>query len=176
MGVFLQPAELADLPQIAVLMNAAFRDTTNERAWCVESGFIKGERTNERLLREEIVAGAQLLITRDEMTQAIQGCVSLRGASPGLWYLGSLTVDPTLQNLGFGRELLQAAETYAMEKGARSVEITVMNVRDILIAWYQRRGYMLTGVTRPFPYGDDRFGTPTRDDLEFVVLEKQLSE
>jgi hypothetical protein len=50
----------------------------------------------------------------------------------------------------------------------------VINVRDTLIAWYERRGYHLTGETHPFPYGDNRFGTPLRADLTFVVLEKQL--
>jgi len=52
--------------------------------------------------------------------------------------------------------------------------MTVVNIRDTLIAWYQRRGYVLTGETRPFPYGDSRFGEPRRDDLSFVVLEKHL--
>ncbi len=36
------------------------------------------------------------------------------------------------------------------------------------------RGYLPTGETRPFPYGDERFGIPRRDDLVFVVLEKRL--
>jgi hypothetical protein len=52
--------------------------------------------------------------------------------------------------------------------------MTVVNVRDALIRWYERRGYRLTGERRPFPYGDHRFGRATRDDLEFVVLEKAL--
>jgi hypothetical protein len=52
--------------------------------------------------------------------------------------------------------------------------MTVVNVRDILIAWYERRGYKLTKEIRPFPYGDERFGRPLRDDLYFVVLEKDL--
>ena len=52
--------------------------------------------------------------------------------------------------------------------------MTVVNVRVSLIAWYQRRGYALTGETEPFPYGDDRFGRPLRDDLHFVVLTKEM--
>jgi hypothetical protein len=32
----------------------------------------------------------------------------------------------------------------------------------------------LTGQTEPFPYGDERFGLPTRPDLEFVILDKAL--
>jgi hypothetical protein len=50
----------------------------------------------------------------------------------------------------------------------------VLCVRDALIAWYERRGYQRTGETEPYPYGDNRFGTPLRDDLEFVILRKQF--
>jgi ribosomal protein S18 acetylase RimI-like enzyme len=79
-----------------------------------------------------------------------------------------------LQNAGFGRELLGGAEAYAVARGARWMEMTVVQVRETLIRWYERRGYRLTGERRPFPYGDERFGVPLRDDLEFVVLEKDL--
>jgi hypothetical protein len=47
-------------------------------------------------------------------------------------------------------------------------------LRDALIAWYLRRGAHKTRETEPFPYGDDRFGAPLRDDLSFLVLEKKL--
>ena len=50
----------------------------------------------------------------------------------------------------------------------------VVNVRDALIAWSLRRGYAKTGDTEPFPYGDDRFGAPVRDDLSFLVLAEDL--
>lgn len=90
------------------------------------------------------------------------------------WYLGSLTVSPELGNAGYGTKLLSAAEEYAAAHGARTIEMTVVHVRDTLIAWYQRRGYALTRETRPFPYGDTRFGTPTREDLRFLVLAKSL--
>ena len=55
------------------------------------------------------------------------------------------------------------------------MRMKVVSVRDTLTAWYERRGYHLTGETSPFPYGDTRFGSPRRDDLCFVVLEKSLS-
>ncbi len=175
MTIKLLQAESADLPTVVALMNAAFRGAANERSWSVESGYITGDRTSEALLREEDAEGARLLLARDDISSALRGCVSLQALSPERWYLGSLTVDPALQNSGFGRELLQATEEYAARQGARMVEITVVNVRDTLIAWYERRGYVLTGEKRPFPYGDERFGTPMRDDLEFVVLEKRLT-
>ena len=52
--------------------------------------------------------------------------------------------------------------------------MTVIVQRPELIAWYERRGYALTGERRPFPYDDERFGDPRRTDLEFAVLEKRL--
>ena len=92
----------------------------------------------------------------------------------GVWGLGLLTVRPDLQNRQLGRTLLRAAEEFAKERGAHRIHMTVVNVRMTLIAWYERRGYTLTGKTQPFPYGDERFGRPLRDDLHFVVLEKDI--
>ena len=90
------------------------------------------------------------------------------------WYLGSLSVDPRKQNRGRGRKLLAAAEDWVQERGGREIRMTVVNARDTLLAWYERRGYALTSDTEPFPYGDSRFGIPKRDDLCFVVLRKRL--
>jgi hypothetical protein len=50
----------------------------------------------------------------------------------------------------------------------------VIRQREQLIAWYERRGYARTGELRPFPYGDERYGLPRVDDLEFTVLLKRL--
>lgn len=176
MEVSFQLANEADFPAIVALMNAAFRGKKGEAGWSIEAELITGTRTSESLLREEVAAGAHLLVVRDEETSALQACVSLKAFSAEVWYLGSLTVDPALQNNGFGREVLAASEEYAALHGARTIEMTTVNLRHALISWYERRGYRLTGETRPFPYGDTRFGTPTRNDLEFVVLKRHLRE
>jgi hypothetical protein len=60
------------------------------------------------------------------------------------------------------------------KRGGRGIRMTVVNVRDTLIGWYMRRGYALTGETEPFPYGENRFGTPKPNDLHFVVLRRHL--
>ena len=71
--------------------------------------------------------------------------------------------------------MLAEAERIAREDwGLSKLRMTVIDVRDELIAWYQRRGYRRTGISKPFPYGDERFGIPKRDDLRFEVLEKDL--
>ena len=71
--------------------------------------------------------------------------------------------------------MLAAAEDWARQRGGKRMRMSVINLRGALIAWYLRRGYAKTGETEPFPYGDDRFGAPLRDDLCFVVLEKDLA-
>jgi hypothetical protein len=55
-----------------------------------------------------------------------------------------------------------------------AMRMTVIDVRDELIAFYERRGYRRTGIKKPFPATDPRFGIPRRDDLRFEVLEKFL--
>jgi len=54
------------------------------------------------------------------------------------------------------------------------MEMTVLDLRAELLDFYQRRGYRRTGIHKAFPYGDERFGVPTRDDLRLEVLEKDL--
>ena len=58
--------------------------------------------------------------------------------------------------------------------GLPMMRMSVIDVREELIAFYQRRGYRRTGIKLPFPYGDARFGLPRRDDLRFEILEKSL--
>ena len=53
--------------------------------------------------------------------------------------------------------------------------MTVIEQRSELLAWYARRGYRSTGEKEPFPYGNPRFGLPKREDLRFLVLEKELA-
>ena len=71
--------------------------------------------------------------------------------------------------------LLAEAERVVREDwGLGAMRMTVIDVRDELIAFYERRGYRRTGIHKPFPYGDERFGQPKRDNLRFEVMEKAL--
>lgn len=172
----LQPASEADLPEVVDLMNFAFRGTGPVASWNTEADYIEGNRTTLATLRDELAQSprAILLLLRDGDCGSLQGCVLLEPAAEGVWYLGSLTVDPSLQREGLGRRLLEAAEQWAANYDATTIRMKVVNVRNTLIAWYERRGYFLTGETQPFPYGDHRFGKPLRTDLAFVVLQKSI--
>jgi ribosomal protein S18 acetylase RimI-like enzyme len=173
--MLLKHAVEADYAPIIELVNLAFRGTGPSASWNTEN-FIEGQRLNESLLREDLAAKpeAHLLTYRNDPEAPLLGTVLLDPQKDGVWYLGLLAVQPDLQNKQLGRAVLTAAEDFAKQRGARRIQMTVVNVRDTLIAWYERRGYTLTGETKPFPYGDERFGRPLRDDLHFVVLEKEI--
>ena len=49
--------------------------------------------------------------------------------------------------------------------------MSILSHRPELLAYYQRRGYQLTGVTMPFP-DDGNNGEPKRQDLQLLELEK----
>jgi GNAT superfamily N-acetyltransferase len=165
-----------DLPHIVALINRAYRGSGTSYGWTTEADYISGDRTTEHFLRADLVANpnASLLKWDDVPGAPVRGCVWLEPLDDNVWYLGSLAVDPEQQKSGLGKVVLSSAEQWVRERGGKRVHMTVVNVREELIAWYLRRGYRKTGEKNPFPYGDARFGTPLRDDLCFVVLEKNL--
>ncbi len=169
-------AQDADLVSIAALVNSAFRGESSRAGWTTEADLVGGQRTDPQLLRTDLAShpGAVLLTMRDEPDGTLLGSVWLEPKSAEVWYLGMLTVRPDQQARGLGRRMLHEAERYAVARGARRMRMTVITVREALIEWYERRGYARKGELLPFPYGNDRFGLPQRDDLQFEALEKKL--
>ena len=169
----LELATEADHPEVIALTNRAYREAAGQTGWKVES-LVAGQRIDESLLLEDLAQpGAVLLIGRDEDGGRV-GHVRLDAGERAGWYLSMLTVDPARQDGGLGGALLAASEAYAKVRGAQWMQMSVLHPRVELIAWYGRRGYRVTGETKPFPYGDDRFGKPTREGMYFEVLEKAL--
>ncbi len=167
-------ATAADLPELAALMNLAFRGAGADAGWNSEAGYIEGDRVQLADLQAEFAASPQALLMLHREEGRLLGSVRIEPHKSDTWYLGALTERPDLQDRGLGRALLEAGERLAAERGARRMRMSVVNVRDSLIAWYERRGYALTGETAPFAYDDARWGRPLRDDLCFVLLEKAL--
>ena len=167
-----------DLDAIATLVNSSYRGESSRAGWTTEADMLDGQRTDPGSLRSDLAArpGAVLLTLRDAPDGELLGSVWLEPKGSGVWYLGMLTVRPDMQARQLGRTLLQSAEEYAAAHGARRMRRSVITLRDTLIAWYERRGYVRTGELVPFPYGDERFGLPQRDDLRFEVLEKSLDD
>jgi len=169
-----RPAAPDDVPALHRLIESAYRGDSAKVGWTHEADLLGGQRTDEAELLD-ILADASRVILLAEVDGVLTGCVQVADQGEGLAYLGLLTVDPTRQAGGLGRLLIDAAEVEAVARfKATRMEMTVIRQRAELIAWYERRGYALTGETRPFPLDDERFGLPQTRELAFVVMEKAL--
>jgi ribosomal protein S18 acetylase RimI-like enzyme len=169
--IVIEAASIDDAPKLKALIESAYRGPAARRGWNHEADILDDERVApgevEALLANPAVT---MLVARD--TTAIAGCVAVTRKDTvhdtALGYLGMLSVAPDLQSAGLGRRLLDAAKDHARNEGIRAMEMTVIDSRESLIAWYERRGYARTGETRPFPVLRD-------PPITFVVLEKSLA-
>lgn len=173
----LAPARDDDIPEVVRLINLAYRGSDGDsEGWSTREKYLTGDRTTEKFLRDDLSSSphAFLMVWRLAGESGIAGSVWIEPQGDGNWYLGSLAVDPARQNGGLGKKLLSLAENWIRERDGKRINITVINVRETLIGWYGRRGYHDTGAREFFPYGDNRFGVPQRDDLCFLKLQKDL--
>jgi ribosomal protein S18 acetylase RimI-like enzyme len=175
--MILRKAVEADYEEVIDLANVAYRGREGAvPSWNIEKGIVGGQRLDDSLLREELTEkpNGALLVYRENVDGPLLGTAWLNPEEDEVWSMGLLTVRPELQNQQLGRRLLAAAEEYARECGAKRMRIGVLHVRDTLIAWYERRGYRATGETEPYPTNDARFGTPLRENLHFLIMEKEI--
>lgn len=152
-------ARPADLPLLHPVIERAYRGDAARQGWTFESDLLTGQRTDIATLSAILDSPADRLLVA-ERDGALIGCVQVTDKDAPAHgseathdaYLGLLCVDPSLQAAGLGRALLAAAEVLAAQTfGARQIEMTVIDQRAELIAYYERRGYVRTGETRPFP-------------------------
>jgi ribosomal protein S18 acetylase RimI-like enzyme len=164
-------AQLSDAESIATLVNSAYRGDHAKKGWTTEADLIDGTRTDAAALID-VMKKQDTIILKYERDGKIIGCVELK-VDKSRVYLGMLTVEPSIQGGGIGKEMLRAGEDFAKSQGCRSVYMTVITIRRELIDWYKRHGYSDTGERKPFHFNDPRFGLP-KQNLEFLVMEKQL--
>jgi GNAT superfamily N-acetyltransferase len=122
---------------IARLVNAAFRP---------ERIFIDADRTNPEKVAALMDKGTFFLLFEGD---ALSGCVyaELRGERG---YFGLLAVDPDRQRSGIGARLIAIAEQHCRAAGCRFMDLTLVNVRQELPAYYEGFGYVENGAL-PFP-------------------------
>jgi ribosomal protein S18 acetylase RimI-like enzyme len=173
MALTFRPATAADAERVIALVESAYRGDASRAGWTTEADFLDGRRTGPDDI-EAILARPRSCLLLAENDGELVACAHV-AVEDGAGYFGMFSVSPGLQGGGVGKQVLAEAERIAHEDWAcPTMRMTVIDIRDELIAFYERRGYVRTGTKKPFPYGDARFGLPKRDDLRFEVLEKPL--
>tara|TARA_R110002051_G_scaffold119484_2_gene192917 strand:- start:41 stop:628 length:588 start_codon:yes stop_codon:yes gene_type:complete len=162
-----------DIPALVALVTSAYRGEASRTGWTSEADLIDGDRIDAAALEADLSRDRSIILLAERGDQLV-ACAHVADVN-GEGYFGMFAVNPEQQGSGLGSIVLAEAENYAArEWGVPVMQMTVIDVRAELIAFYERRGYVRTGITKPFPYGDERVGTPKRDDLQFEVLEKPL--
>ncbi|MFD5271852.1 GNAT family N-acetyltransferase [Streptomyces sp. NPDC058335] len=163
----------ADVDALVALVDSAYRGDASRAGWTTEADLLEGQRTDPEGVLEVIKSPGTRVLTVEQAGRIVACCqLEHRGDHA---YFGMFAVSPTVQGGGLGRTVLEEAERRARaDWGVTEMHMTVISLREDLIAWYERRGYRRTGRMTPFPYGDERFGIPQRDDLEFELLVKPL--
>lgn len=191
-----RPAVPDDAPAIAALANAAYRMPPGPNGWTSEAELIAGQRTDAAMLTAQLATpGVTIVVatipagtppdgtawrTDARSATAVHdgtaiACVQLAPThDPAVAEIGLFAVHPDHQGTGVGAAILTRAEDLAHSAGYQRVRLYVIDIRSELLAWYHRRGYTPTGEVQAFPYEDERFGVPRRDDLQFAVLEREL--
>ncbi|KAM0664888.1 hypothetical protein ACQRIT_007298 [Beauveria bassiana] len=173
-GLTFRTATLSDAAAVRALVVSAFRGDSSREGWTTEADLFTDERISEAGVVGKIQrADSQVVMALDE-TNALLGCAELvrQGA---VVQLGMVAVAPKKQGQGIGKLLITHLEEIAIQEyKAETMELYVIWLREDVIDFYARRGFIKTERTKPFPYAELVNGKALRLDLYFVVLEKRL--
>ena len=147
MSLNIRNAKIDDVAQLVELINLAYR-AQSERSWTTEKAFVDGTRiTNEQLSEDLNRSNFKLFVGENEQGLLV-ACIGL-SLDHNSVEIGTFAIDSSVQNLGYGKQMLNYVAQSCSE--VRDLIMYVLDVRSELIAYYQRRGYQITGHTEPYP-------------------------
>ena len=147
-------AELVDAEAVAKLVNSAYRGETSRKGWTTEADILDGLRTTTAEVGKIIKRDNAFIligVLKDEIVATIC-CEWQELAFKDTVHFGMIAVRPSLQNKGYGKTLIQAAEAITLrEWRVVGFHMAVISIRHELIAFYERLGYKRTGEFAEFP-------------------------
>ena len=167
-------ATAEDIAAVVDLVQSAYRGDRSRSGWTTEADLIEGQRIDAPMLLDVLERPRTIVLLAE--TDQLIGCCELSAEHESeIAYFGMFAVRPELQGTGLGDRILRKAEQTAIDLwGASALRLVTIHLRNDVIAWHERRGFTPTGATQRFPYGDERYGRPKRDDLTFAEFEKLL--
>jgi ribosomal protein S18 acetylase RimI-like enzyme len=174
-------ARQADVPALVGLIERAYRSPETAGSWVSEAHLLTGPRTSNAEMAG-LIAREDTRFLIAEIDSKLAGCCLLQGLLPdashktnvNAAYFGMFAIEPNTHGAGLGKTVIAEAERRVQELwSANQMVMTVINLRTALIAWYERRGYHLTGATIPFPFSETS-GETTRD-FHLVEMRKSLT-
>lgn len=171
-------ASPSDKMDIVSLLELAYRSPETAGRWDSESHLLRGPRTSPEEINTHLDSkDARFVVARTP--ERIVGCALIRlqtenPRDPRASF-GMFATHPETRNIGLGHKVLKAAEQYARsEWRAVEMSLSVISLRTVLIAWYERRGYTLTGRRHPFPFSTTT--GETRNDFDLVEMSRPLTD
>ncbi len=164
---------ISDAGDIVKLVNSAYRGESSKAGWTTEADLLGGQRTDINEVSRLIEKPDSVFLLCLEEKKLVASMHLERWGEMAKF--GMLAVRPALQGRGIAKRLLLEAESWSQSAWqSRKAGMTVLTLRDELIAYYERRGYGRTGRFEDFPK-DPRFGIPKVSGLRLEWLEKALN-
>lgn len=171
MALELRVACQADADDISALVNRAYRPEPGAAGWTHEANLVAGERISTAQVSSQLQGPSIILLLC--LGPKIVACVQVEPDQSGV-YIGMLATEPHMQEQGLGKQMLLSAEAYALEHFVASLlKMSVLSSRPELLSFYERRGYVLTGVVEEYPLTAN-VGRPMIDGVQVLSLAKVL--
>ncbi|MFW2075306.1 GNAT family N-acetyltransferase [Acinetobacter gerneri] len=164
-----------DIPNLVRLINNAYRNNI-DKSWTNETQYVSGSRITQDQLFEELNKPGFLLMViegPDTRSKQLIACIGITFYETYA-EIGTFCIDSSFQQAGIGKTLLGRAEQFLQiyNSNIKAINMYVLNVREELIQYYERRGYKKTGLIEDYPL-DANLGMPLLD-LNLIEMQKTL--
>lgn len=138
-----------DALSLSNLINSSYRGDSARIGWTHEAELVDGLRITPEEIEAIInTTGDFFLISESE--GELMGTVHVKNEGLGM-YFGMLAVRPDRQNKKTGSGLIEEVTRLAREQSKQFIRISVIHLRKELVSYYERKGFVVTGNSEPFP-------------------------